>query len=90
MFYSEDQLNHIAHLITNPLQKEGLFTFKDNSRALKFVKDELRKFFHVYEEIDLLVRKKISSQKRAILEGSREWEVLFNKYFKEETDKHKV
>lgn len=90
MFYSEDQLSHIAHLITDPLQKEGLFTFKDPARALRFVKDELRTYFHVYDEIEQIVKKKISSQKKSILEGSREWDVLFNRYFQEEADKKKV
>jgi uncharacterized protein len=30
------------------------------------------------------VRKKISSQKKEILEGSEEWDVLYRKYYNEE------
>lgn len=90
MFFNEEQLNHIAHLITDPLQKEGLLTFKDPTRALRLVKEELRGFFKVYEDIDEAVKKKISSQKKGILEGSREWEVLYSKYFNEETNKRRV
>lgn len=90
MFYNEDQMNHIAHLITDPLQKGGLFTFKDPSRALRLVKEELRGFFKVYEEIDGVVKKKISSQKKGFLEGGREWEILYNKYFREEIEKRRV
>ena len=83
-------MSHIAHLITDPLQKSGLFTFKDPSRALRLVKEELRGFFKVYDEIASMVKTKISSQKRGILEGSREWEVLYNKYFREEAEKRRI
>lgn len=36
------------------------------------------------EQIDAAVRTKISSQKREILEGSPEWDVLYKKYYQEE------
>ena len=34
--------------------------------------------------MDAEVRKKISSQKKEILEGSEEWELLYRKYYAEE------
>ena len=36
------------------------------------------------EKADTEVRKKISSQKKEILEGSEEWDVLYRKYYTEE------
>ena len=36
------------------------------------------------EAVDAEVRKKISSQKKEILEGSEEWDVLYRKYYAEE------
>lgn len=36
------------------------------------------------EKIDGEVRKRITSQKKEILEGSEEWEVLYRKYYTEE------
>lgn len=36
------------------------------------------------EKADSEVRKKISSQKREIVEGSEEWDVLYRKYYTEE------
>ncbi len=36
------------------------------------------------EAIDALVRRKIETQKRTIVEGSDEWEVLYRKYYEEE------
>ena len=36
------------------------------------------------EKVELEVRKKITSQKKEILEGSEEWDVLFKKYYGDE------
>ena len=36
------------------------------------------------EKADAEVRKKITSQKREIIEGSEEWDVLYRKYYQEE------
>jgi hypothetical protein len=37
--------------------------------------------------IDQSARLKIESQKRTILEGSQEWEILYRKYYNEEVKK---
>ena len=36
------------------------------------------------EQVDAEVRRKIGSQKREILEGSEEWDILYRKYYGEE------
>jgi len=41
------------------------------------------------EAIDALVRRKLESQKRVIVEGSDEWDVLYRKYFEEEVARHR-
>jgi hypothetical protein len=37
--------------------------------------------------IDQSARQKIESQKRTILEGSQEWDILYRKYYNEEVKK---
>jgi len=37
----------------------------------------------VEEQVDTEVRAKISSQKKEILEGSEEWDILYRKYYAE-------
>jgi len=37
----------------------------------------------VEEQVDAEAREKISSQKKEILEGSEEWDVLYRKYYSE-------
>ena len=42
---------------------------------------------HQEERIDVAARQKIESQKRTILEGSQEWDILYRKYYNEEVKK---
>ena len=52
---------------------------------VRLISDEMK----ADEAIDALVRRKIETQKRAIVEGSDEWEVLYRKYYEEEAAKHR-
>jgi uncharacterized protein len=52
---------------------------------VKMISDEMK----TDEAIDALVRRKIETQKRPIVEGSDEWEVLYRKYYEEETARHR-
>ena len=38
-------------------------------------------------KIDSAARQKIESQRRTILEGSQEWDILYRKYYNEEVKK---
>ena len=38
-------------------------------------------------KIDAAARQKIENQKRTILEGSQEWDILYRKYYNEEVKK---
>ncbi|RME62823.1 MAG: DUF507 family protein, partial [Nitrospirae bacterium] len=41
------------------------------------------------EEIDDIVRKKLSSYSKKLIEGSPEWEVLYRKLYQEEEEKRR-
>lgn len=77
------QLSHvaIAYLKDEPMVE--FFTDPNSIRAeiFKFIEGEAK----VDEAIDLAVRHKIESQKRNIPEGSEEWDILYRKYFEEES-----
>jgi hypothetical protein len=49
----------------------------------------LHEFFQKEDHIDDVVRKKITSLTRHIPPGSREWDVLYRKYFEEEKRKQR-
>ena len=58
--------------------------FADDERALQEIKRTIRDYLKVEDEVDTAVRQKIRSLSKPIPEGSKEWEVLYKKYFEEE------
>ncbi len=50
---------------------------------VKSIENELK----LYELLEKKAIEKIESQKKTIKEGSREWEILFRKYYKDEISK---
>lgn len=87
MRLSEDRITHLAHLISDGIWKDDLVDFKDDDRALQEIKRAMVDYLHVEDEADSAARSKIRSLSRDIPEGSREWEVLYRKYFEEEASK---
>ena len=87
MRLSEDRLSHLAHLITDAIWKDDLVDFQDDNRALSEVKRVLTSYLHIEDEADSAARAKIRSLSRDVPEGSREWEILYRKYFEEALQK---
>ncbi len=90
MKLSREKVLHISHLILAHLEKDdGVEYFDDlqqiRQTIVKLIMDEMRSD----EVIDALVRRKIESQKRTIVEGSDEWDVLYRKYYEEEVSRHR-
>jgi uncharacterized protein len=86
---SENRISHLAHLILGGLRKESLVSFPNEGRALSDTKQVLHEFFQGEDHIDEIVRQKIMSLSRRVPPGSREWDVLYRKYFEEEMRKHR-
>lgn len=86
---SEDRISHIAHRIIDKLWKDDLADFPDEPRALQRAKDSIHDYFSISEEIDQAVRKKLSSYSTAKVPGSRDWEILYHKFYQEEMAKRK-
>ena len=82
---SHEKMVHLSHVVVQALAAaEGLeLTQPSNdvrNRILTILRDELRRD----AEIEARVRRKISSQKRNIPEGSPEWDILYRKYYEDE------
>jgi hypothetical protein len=86
---SESRISHLAHLIVDGLEKGKLAAFPQEGRALTETKRVLHDFFQGEDHLDDIVRKKIASLSRHVPPGSREWDVLYRKYFEEEARKQK-
>jgi uncharacterized protein len=75
----------LSHLITDLLVASDDVEFVEDrdtirQKVLQIVQELLKE----EEAMDAEIRKKISSQKKEILEGSEEWELLYRKYYAEE------
>lgn len=87
MKITDDRISHLAHLIHRGLTRDGLVAYTDEDKAHHEIKRSLIDYFKVEEAADEAAREKIATLKRGVLEGSREWEVLYHKYFEEELAK---
>lgn len=80
----------MSHLILGHLDRDDGVEYFDDPQQIrqtivKIIMDEMKND----EAIDALVRKKLESQKRVIVEGSDEWDVLYRRYFEEEIARHR-
>lgn len=88
MRLSEDRISFIAHLLCEQSAKDGFIKISEPSRILNETKQVMISYFKADDEVDDIVRKKIASHSRVIMEGSPEWDVMYKKYFQEEMNKH--
>ncbi|OGQ47154.1 MAG: hypothetical protein A2W63_03330 [Deltaproteobacteria bacterium RIFCSPLOWO2_02_44_9] len=87
MRFSEDRVSHIAHLITDGIWKDDLVDFVDEDKVLQETKRSIASYLKIEDGADDIARQKIRSLSRHVPEGSKEWEVLYKKYYQEEMDK---
>ena len=90
MRLSREKILRLSHLMLDHLNADdGVEYFADpqemRQQIVRLISEEMK----ADEAIDALVRRKIESQKRTIVEGSDEWEVLYRKYYEEEVARHR-
>ncbi|NIM58752.1 MAG: DUF507 family protein [Candidatus Aminicenantes bacterium] len=85
---SREKINFLARQVLNSLfeNDEVEFLFEPNEIRLSIV-NSIEEELKLYDLIDKKAIEKIQSQKKAIEEGSREWEILYRKYYNEEISK---
>src|ERR1700687_3506374 len=75
----------LAHQLTDALVESAEVEFVDDGDTIRQqVVQILTATLKDEEKIELEVRKRITSQKKEILEGSEEWDVLHKKYYQDE------
>ncbi|MBX7231272.1 MAG: DUF507 family protein [Bdellovibrionales bacterium] len=85
MMISEDRQSHFARILVDGIWNDDLVDFTDDEAALRAAKKGISQFVRDIQEIDKKVREKIASLSRGVVDNSSEWEVLYNKYFEEES-----
>jgi uncharacterized protein len=90
MKFSEGRLSYLAHRIVAVLKNEGLARIDNERLVLARIKEALDADRDRDTRIDAIVRRKIESLSRNVPPGSREWDILYQKYHAEETRKQKT
>jgi len=85
---SRDKINVLARAVAEALKTLDAVEFIEDPVTIR---QEVRKILEdlLKEEarIDMAARQKIESQKRTIVEGTQEWDILYRKYYNEEVKK---
>jgi len=85
---SRDKVNKVAHVATDALAGMDELDFVEDRNTIRLeVRKILEDLLNQEEKIDQAARHKIENQKRTILEGSQEWDILYRKYYTEEVKK---
>lgn len=85
---SREKINYLSRQILNALFEEDEVEFLDEPNEIrlsivKSIEEELKLYDQLYKK----AIQKIETQKKSIKEGSREWEILYRKYYNEEISK---
>ncbi len=88
MRLSREKMTQLSHLIVNGLMdEEGIGFFKDDNdvrlEIFNIINDELM----LDDQLDKNVRQKLASYSRPIMEGTREWDVMYRKLYEEELNR---
>ncbi len=88
MRLSRDKVNKLAHVVTDGIADMDEVDFVEDRNTIRLeVRKILEELLMQEARIDQAARQKIESQKRTILEGSQEWDILYRKYYNEEVKK---
>jgi hypothetical protein len=85
MRLSREKTVRLSHVITDVLVASDDVEFvEDRATIRQNIVEILMALLKEEEQVDMQVRQKIASQKKEIVEGTEEWEVLYRKYYGEE------
>jgi hypothetical protein len=81
---SEGRLSFLSHALLRAVQDEKLGSVRSDRLFLNEAKKALVEAFSIDGRLDQLARARMP---RRVLPGSREWDVLYRKYYEEERRK---
>ena len=88
MRISREKVNKLAHAVADTLAETESVDFIEDRNTIRLEARRILEGLMAEEaKIDAAARQKIESQRRTILEGSQEWDILYRKYYNEEVRK---
>jgi hypothetical protein len=81
-------LNKLAHTVADTLAEVPECDFlEDRNTIRQEARKALEKLLTDEMKLDAGARQKIASQRKIIVEGSQEWDILYRKYYNDEVKK---
>ena len=88
MRINPDKLNKLAHTVADTLADiEQVGFMEDRNTIRQEARKALQTLLTEEAKIDQAARLKIANQRKIIVEGSQEWEILYRKYYNDEVRK---
>ena len=88
MRISDDKVNKLAHTVADTLAEIDECDFlEDRNTIRQEARKALEKLLAEETRLDASARLKIASQRKIIVEGSQEWDILYRKYYNDEVKK---
>ena len=88
MRLTDDKVNKLAHVVADTLAEIDEVDFLEERNMIRQeARKALAKLLLEETKIDAAARQKISSQRKIIVEGSQEWDILYRKYYNDEVKK---
>ncbi|MGE5113343.1 MAG: DUF507 family protein [Acidobacteriaceae bacterium] len=88
MRISRDKSNKIAKAAFEAIKEVDDIEFIEDPQTIRQeIRAILEKLLMDEEGLDKAARQKIESQKRTIIEGTPEWDILYRKYYNDEVKK---
>ena len=88
MRISRDKVNKLAHTVADALAEIPECDFlEDRNTIRQEARKALEKLLTDEMKLDQGARQKIASQRKIIVEGSQEWDILYRKYYNDEVKK---
>jgi hypothetical protein len=88
MKLSRDKVNDLSHKLVTNMRKSRDFRVRKDANELRLaLVREITDLLQMEERVDRAARQKIKTQKREIIEGGEEYDLLHRRYYAEELKK---
>ena len=88
MRISHDKVSRLTKSVFESLREFEQLIFVEDPQTIRLeIRAALEHLLDEEEGLDKAARQKIESQKRTIVEGTQEWDILYRKYYADEVKK---
>ncbi|MFA5352993.1 MAG: DUF507 family protein [Thermodesulfovibrionales bacterium] len=88
MRLSDDKVSQLTHAVLKGLMDKDMITLKEDASLLRReIKRTILSELKAGDDLDEVVKKKLQSFSKKLVEGSPEWDILYRKIFEEEENR---